>query len=72
MKTWAHKHSLQMSSQAIGSQPIKLVASSSENDFLTEGVYKIATRMYKQFQEERYLYWSVISAVLQVCMVRQF
>ncbi|KAF9535277.1 actin cytoskeleton organization protein [Crepidotus variabilis] len=24
-----------------------------------------ATRMYKQFQEERYLYWSIISAVLQ-------
>ncbi|KDR81676.1 hypothetical protein GALMADRAFT_58678 [Galerina marginata CBS 339.88] len=26
---------------------------------------RIATRMYKQFQEERYLFWSVISAVLQ-------
>ncbi|RDB21137.1 N-alpha-acetyltransferase 25, NatB auxiliary subunit [Hypsizygus marmoreus] len=26
---------------------------------------QIATRMYKQFQEDRYLYWSVISAVLQ-------
>ncbi|KAJ8078904.1 mitochondrial distribution and morphology [Marasmius tenuissimus] len=24
-----------------------------------------ATKMYKQFQEERYLYWSIISAVLQ-------
>ncbi|KAL0946591.1 hypothetical protein HGRIS_012792 [Hohenbuehelia grisea] len=26
---------------------------------------QIATRMHKQFQEDRYLYWSVISAVLQ-------
>ncbi|KAF8892524.1 actin cytoskeleton organization protein [Infundibulicybe gibba] len=26
---------------------------------------QIATKMYKQFQEDRYLYWSVISAVLQ-------
>jgi len=24
--------------------------------------------MYKNFQEDRYLYWSVISAVLQVCL----
>lgn len=27
---------------------------------------QVATRMYKQFQEDRYLYWSVLSAVLQV------
>ncbi|KIK57739.1 hypothetical protein GYMLUDRAFT_45908 [Collybiopsis luxurians FD-317 M1] len=26
---------------------------------------QIASKMYKQFQEERYLYWSVISSVLQ-------
>ncbi|KAG5727952.1 N-alpha-acetyltransferase 25, NatB auxiliary subunit [Termitomyces sp. T112] len=26
---------------------------------------QIATKMYKQFQEDRYLYWSVMSAVLQ-------
>ncbi|KAG6845343.1 hypothetical protein H0H87_010800 [Tephrocybe sp. NHM501043] len=26
---------------------------------------QIATKMFKQFQEDRYLYWSVISAVLQ-------
>ncbi|KAF8238594.1 actin cytoskeleton organization protein [Tricholoma matsutake] len=26
---------------------------------------QVATRMYKQFQEDRYLYWSVLSAVLQ-------
>jgi len=31
------------------------------------GCLKIATRMYKQFQEDRYLSWSIISAVLQVC-----
>ncbi|KAF8163363.1 actin cytoskeleton organization protein [Crassisporium funariophilum] len=30
-----------------------------------KSAHQIATRMYKQFQEERYLYWSVISAVLQ-------
>jgi hypothetical protein len=25
--------------------------------------------MHKQFQEDRYLYWSVISAILQVSMI---
>ncbi|KAJ3517170.1 hypothetical protein NLJ89_g669 [Agrocybe chaxingu] len=30
-----------------------------------KSAHQIATRMYKQFQEDRYLYWSVISAILQ-------
>ncbi|KAF8798082.1 actin cytoskeleton organization protein [Phlegmacium glaucopus] len=30
-----------------------------------KSAHNVATRMYKQFQEDRYLYWSVISAVLQ-------
>jgi N-terminal acetyltransferase B complex non-catalytic subunit len=33
---------------------------------VTLNLLQIATRMYKQFQEERYLYWSVMCAVLQV------
>ena len=32
----------------------------------TTFINQIASKMYKQFQEERYLYWSVISSVLQV------
>ena len=32
----------------------------------TEGASQVATRMYKQFQEDRYLYWSVLCTVLQV------
>jgi len=27
---------------------------------------QVANRMFKLFQEDRYLYWSIISAVLQV------
>lgn len=27
---------------------------------------QVATKMHKQFREDRYLYWSVISSVLQV------
>ena len=27
---------------------------------------QLAMKMHKQFQEDRYIYWSVISAVLQV------
>ncbi|KAF8910991.1 actin cytoskeleton organization protein [Gymnopilus junonius] len=30
-----------------------------------KSAHQIATRMYKQFQDERYLFWSIISAVLQ-------
>lgn len=29
-------------------------------------VFEVATRMHKQFQEDRYIYWSVIGAILQV------
>ena len=32
---------------------------------LTEDI-QLSMKMHKQFQEERYIYWSVISAVLQV------
>ena len=32
---------------------------------LTENM-QLAMKMHKQFQEDRYIYWSVISAVLQV------
>jgi N-terminal acetyltransferase B complex non-catalytic subunit len=32
----------------------------------TKDASQVATRMYKQFQEDRYLYWSVLSTVLQV------
>lgn len=35
--------------------------------FLSRTFFKIATKLHKQFQEDRYLYWNVISAVLQVC-----
>lgn len=28
---------------------------------------KVAGKMYKQFQEDRYLYWNAMSAVQQVC-----
>ena len=31
-------------------------------------VHQIATKMHKQFQEDNYLYWSVMSAFLQVCV----
>jgi hypothetical protein len=36
--------------------------------FLTtiHAFWQIATRMHKHFQEDRYLYWSVISTILQV------
>lgn len=37
------------------------------NCWLIHLTHKIATRMFKQFQDDRYLYWSVISAMLQVC-----
>ncbi|KIM49319.1 hypothetical protein M413DRAFT_438506 [Hebeloma cylindrosporum] len=30
-----------------------------------KAAHQIATRMFKQFQDDRYLYWSVISAMLQ-------
>ena len=33
----------------------------------TNNASQVATRMYKQFQEDRYLYWSVVGTVLQVC-----
>lgn len=29
---------------------------------------QLAMKMHKQFQEDRYIYWSVISAVLQVSL----
>jgi N-terminal acetyltransferase B complex non-catalytic subunit len=31
---------------------------------------QVSTRMHKQFQEDRYLYWSVMGAILQVRLVR--
>lgn len=36
-------------------------------EFILMRWFEIATRMYKQLQDDRYLYWSIISAVLQVC-----
>jgi len=30
---------------------------------------QIATRMHKQFQDSRYLYWTVMCTILQVCLV---
>ncbi|KAH0827176.1 N-acetyltransferase B complex non catalytic subunit-domain-containing protein [Lanmaoa asiatica] len=31
---------------------------------------QVSTRMHKQFQEDRYLYWSVMGAILQVRLIR--
>jgi N-terminal acetyltransferase B complex non-catalytic subunit len=40
--------------------------------FADDTTTQIATKLHKQFQEDRYLYWSVMCALLQVCTCPRF
>lgn len=68
-KSSASKTSLPMFVHHSGNRPNSyvLVFPTASADLILSPL-QVATRMHKQFQDDRYLYWTVISTVLQVCV----
>lgn len=44
----------------------------SSSCILMQSILQIGTRMNKSFQDDRYLYWTVMCTVLQVCFLCQY